>query len=106
MRSYPNKQTRKAAGKVVYPTQTKTRMKGQKGKAAREVRCPQSPAIRRSSKEEEKNHYSDSHCDHGACSERNTILLFFCRQHYATLHVHVCSLNQKTGVSGVRIQEN
>lgn len=39
--SYPNK----VVGNVVYPPQTKTRMKGQQDKAAREGRCPQSPAI-------------------------------------------------------------
>lgn len=91
MSSYPNKQTHKAVGKVVYPTQTKTRMKGQK--ARQHVRdVAQSPAISSEKVQGRKKYIIIQTL---TVTTELVIPLFFCRAHYATLYIQVCSQHQR-----------
>lgn len=79
-------------------------MKGQKGKAAREGRCPRSAAISGEKVQgRKKKIIKPLTATRESSFVRNISLLLFCRPHYATRHVQVCPLHQrKVGVeSGI-----
>lgn len=92
MSSYPNKQPHKAVGKVVYPPQTKTRMKGQKGKAAREEPFPQSPAI--STEKVQGGKKKKSLFRLSLWPQSSSFSFSYDKPHYAGLYIQMSSLHQ------------